>query len=758
MTGKGRNAGRPREAEAGEHAPGVRLAEQVLAASLGALVVGTAVVVGAAVPPPQPSETLTRMGLAMVRPENEMRAYVAGVLVALLFYAAFAARVRRRRGRPLPAAFSWAAAVLAWTIAGALLHPYLRGHRHLAAALAPHGLAAPALVLLGTVLGVWALMRWLPPRLLAPRLPLRGTRIPAYVFDTVFVVGVTLAVSVWPIGLLASRVYVNERFFHWEHFLFTPALGVMNGLRLGVDLYSQYGVAWPTLYGWLAGATGWGYPQALFLASAAGVAYYLFAYLFLRAVTGQRVAAALGVVLLLALYQYPWTFFHTRTYTVWQIPSATLLRAPLDLAVILALWRYSVSARRRWFIVAGALTGMSLTIAADMGVLLAALTAACAGVCAWRRVRAGGWAALPRQGLAWGVAAALAVGVPAMAYGAAAGVTNVSDPLDAATRAAAGITASAVGGVGATHLLARIHTFEWLYFLGMVAVYLAAAGAWLGRSWAGKPVHPFTAAAGLLGLYGLMRGMFFAWNTVPQVLMRGTPALGLILALWLADWRRRGPAQAPNGRGLPRRTLAVAWVLGGACALLALNPSFRDYPSLLRHLTGRSAHAAGVLVPGPAPGIPVPPAWRPHAEEVRAGLAACTALAEAGARAVILHDHSTFYHWYSGLPLWGDNPNVYYLMYTQSQLEAFLSALDGYAPDYVLIARDVPGDSLAPLYADVHRRLRAHVEARYRSGGEVGVFTVFRRPGHAPLIPPLTPPDTADAADGGGRATVRQGE
>jgi hypothetical protein len=62
-------------------------------------------------------------------------------------------------------------------------------------------------------------------------------------------------------------------------------------------------------------------------------------------------------------------------------------------------------------------------------------------------------------------------------------------------------------------------------------------------------------------------------------------------------------------------------------------------------------------------------------------------------------------------------------------LAAFLARLDALGPDHVLLARHTPGESLAPLYADVHAALRRHVQARYERVGTAGEFDVYVRPG-----------------------------
>jgi hypothetical protein len=708
----------------------MRQSASTLAASLGALIVVTAVAMGSAIPPEADHEPLTRIGVSMVQPEYEMPAYIVGVILAIAVYVAVDTVNFGNRGKTrnfVPSWTPWFLAGVALAVTVAPLYPYLRSHPHLGPVLQLSEMG-PVLVMMAlAAICVCISQCCLPERVRVPALRPLCRLHPTLCLDTMVLAAVILMVGIHPVNQLASRIYINERFFHWEHFVFTPALGKMSGLRLGTDIYSQYGLAYPILYGWLSNAFSWGYTPAFFLAAMAGVLYYLFAYMFLRQVTRKAITAATGLVLLLALNQFPWTFYYTRTYSVWQYPSATLLRSPLDLVIIFSIWRHCVSRHRRWLYAAGIATGINLMVALDMGVLLGILVAVYASLTALEAYRDNDRAEAARVVVAACMSALLIVTVAALAFGFVSGAFDTSNPAAAIARLTSGMAASAIGGVGASRLLSQIHWLEWLYFMTMTTVYLAAAGRWISSSLLRRPLTPIVTIAGILGLYGLMRGIFFVWNTHPQVLIRGVSSLPLILALWLTEWVTTKNETHKIYTDISRRSVGVVCVLSACVALLLMNPSFRDYPSLLRCLAGRTFGDTSAYVTGPAPNIPLPRTWEDHAEEVREGLVACRVLAAKGCRTVILHDHSTFYYWYGGLPIWGYNPTVYYLMYTQRQLASFLEALEAYNPDYVLLTRDIPGDSLAPLYADVHATLHNHVLKHYHEVAEAGVFIVFAR-------------------------------
>lgn len=64
-------------------------------------------------------------------------------------------------------------------------------------------------------------------------------------------------------GLVTGLVLLNDSLHHWNHFVIAPALAHQHGMALTLEVYSPYGVGWPTLMSTLSGLWPLSHPREI---------------------------------------------------------------------------------------------------------------------------------------------------------------------------------------------------------------------------------------------------------------------------------------------------------------------------------------------------------------------------------------------------------------------------------------------------------------------------------------------------------------
>jgi hypothetical protein len=165
--------------------------------------------------------------------------------------------------------------------------------------------------------------------------------------------------------ILSGGFLQNDELHHWNYFALGPAMAFARGRALVTQVYSQYGVAWPVLFAVLRHQVRLTYANLIGCGMLYGCLYFVALYAFLRLLLRDSIWAACGVVLAITLQIFSGV---GEEAIVWDFPSSTMLRHPLDIAFFLVLLGHQRWGNRKWFVTAGALCGLAVLFELDTGI------------------------------------------------------------------------------------------------------------------------------------------------------------------------------------------------------------------------------------------------------------------------------------------------------------------------------------------------------------------------------------------------------
>ncbi len=160
---------------------------------------------------------------------------------------------------------------------------------------------------------------------------------------------------------------VSDFFYHFDSFFMAPGWAAISGLRLNVDVNSEYSVLIPTLTAKLLDRIGhFDYPSVLRTLIMAAMIYFIMFYLFLRSLTRNTAAAGAGLLAAIGFQM-----FHSGVYPVlWQFPSATAIRFFWDIPVLALLLAHARQGQTVYVLAGSCVTGIALMWMMDTGVYL----------------------------------------------------------------------------------------------------------------------------------------------------------------------------------------------------------------------------------------------------------------------------------------------------------------------------------------------------------------------------------------------------
>lgn len=182
-----------------------------------------------------------------------------------------------------------------------------------------------------------------------------------------FIIGI-LFVPDW--RTLTGRIYGTDSFLHIDAFVMSPAWGMIHGGTLGTDVYSQYGLGWPTLVSLLASVFSISYGHIALLSMICSCLYLAGVYSLSRSLRIGPGWCLLGIVLILYFKVFPSLEPAFTRWVIWSFPQSNFMRHLLDIFVISALWQHLSLSRLRAAILAGAAGGLSLFLVTDSGIFL----------------------------------------------------------------------------------------------------------------------------------------------------------------------------------------------------------------------------------------------------------------------------------------------------------------------------------------------------------------------------------------------------
>jgi hypothetical protein len=221
----------------------------------------------------------------------------------------------------------------------------------------------------------------LPRSRLTPWMPLLG--------HVLVVVAVALLIYVPDYRSLAGSFLNAERFHHWHFFAVMPTYAYLSGRVPVLESYSQYGVGLPVIVGNLCRVMGdFSHASVVWLGMTYGVLYFIALYALMWAWFRDWWWSAAGLALAILLQQFSGL---DPPSVLWQYPSSTILRSPLDVWVLLLLTGHVY--RRTWtyLTLAGLVTSLAIFWESDTGIYLTGGYLAYCAYCCIHDVRTSGW-------------------------------------------------------------------------------------------------------------------------------------------------------------------------------------------------------------------------------------------------------------------------------------------------------------------------------------------------------------------------------
>ena len=511
---------------------------------------------------------------------------------------------------------------------------------------------------------------------------------------------------------LAGQIFGTDGCHHLNFFMMGPALAFSHGKAFGTEIYSQYGIGWPLLASTLSHLWVLTYANLVGLEIFYGCVYYLALFFLLRCCCfKQELWAAFGVVL--AIY---WQMFSgvSSGEVIWQYPSSTMMRHPIDVWFFLALVMHQRSGRTFWAMVAGLAGALGVFFETETGVyllvtfLIYSILQAGLASTERRAVGAKGWL------------------LPPLAFYSTATVTLLPLLLYASrgalfTRAfwrgwMEALVAYAGQGVGALPI-AELPDAPMTVFLIMVTLYLAIIAYAVIRGWH-QSAGPSIVLLASVAAYGLALLLLFVSRSHPYNLCHAMVPFAVVLTALIFQGYK------VLERRVPHSSLPYA-LIGGLVLLLLAKAEFQRYPSFLGSIFADSPSGGVSLRSNPVDLSGLPPDYENFARDFQDISSAIQTLAPDGKSVAILDLNDTLLYSASNASPWSRYAPLFPMALTQQSLDSIRDDLIARSPKY-MVAR---GQNAVrpPNWEFVWAPLYQAVTNRYVLHQTVGPYEVWLR-------------------------------
>jgi hypothetical protein len=522
--------------------------------------------------------------------------------------------------------------------------------------------------------------------------------VPAILLATIFIPW-----SQWEMVSLEFIFTHDDHLQHWSYFGVGPALAFAHGRALITGIYSQYGVGWPYLFALLGHAVPFSYANIAGCCIIYGCVYSIAIYVFLRLLLRDAVWAASGAILAVTLQIFSGIFDNT---IIWNWPSSTMLRHPLDIWFFLILLGHNrlggrprYGSKRMWLMAAGAICGLALLFELDTGIELLLILGFywllyCLANSSWKVLRDwNSWTDLLAAGIA--TAVVWLVGMALASRGTLLHRAFWSEYLE-------GLHNQAFTGLGLLPI-ADIPGYAMAIFAGMLTIYFFAIGISSARIWlkVGSEIDLFL---GSISAYGLGLLLLFIGRSHPLNLFHPMIPLAIVIMLLLS--------QVSATSILGGRSSSVGWVLAVASvALLWSKPEFLHYPSLLKWTVTAPAENDDVLSRTKVyiEGSP----WKmlDYVNNLRQVASAINELPARDEDIAVLDDWDTVLDCYSGRAPWSRYTSLFYGLLTKTMISQTEHELLARHPRFIIIRAAPPpkwefNDTWEAFHRFVPRRYR----------------------------------------------------
>jgi hypothetical protein len=680
------------------------------------------------------ADQLTEFGKKLARPEHDLRIYTAGALltlvaavVAVWYWRAKLACLETAKVAETMKSSGLLQGVLAVTsLLTFLLFVcscwFSRDPQSVKSAARPLlGLSDGVLMLLpGAMAMLCAILDlecgWLYSTASAGRFELwrqRISKVLLYAVPCFIILVVGVPPGRW--SYLAGQFFGADLCHHLNFFMMGPALSFAHGKAFGTEIYSQYGIGWPLVASVLSHSSVLTYANLVGLEIVCGCVYYVAMFFLLRSCFKQELWAAFGVIL--AIYWQIFSGMH-QSEVIWQYPSSTMMRHPMDVWFFLALVMHQRSGRIFWAAVPGVAGALGVFFETETGVYLLVTFLVYSVLQA--RLAPGESSATGKRG---------SLLSPLVFYGTA--VATLLPLLLYASRGTFFTRAFWHGwlealfmfaGQGVSALpIAELPDGPLILFMIMVTLYLgviayAAVRGLHGSASQGEVLLATVAA------YGSALLLLFVNRSHPYNLCHAAIPFAVVLTALLFQGYKL------LERRLPHSSLPYALV-GGLVLLLLAKPEFQRYPSFLASLFAEAPTGGLSLRSDPTDISGLPPEAEGFVREFHDICSAIHTLAPDGNSVAILDFNDTVLYCASNTSPWSRYASLFHMALTQQLLGGIRNDLVVRSPRYVVIRGQNAGRPRswefvwAPLYQGVTNRYVLHQT--------VGSYEIWQRATHS---------------------------
>lgn len=560
----------------------------------------------------------------------------------------------------------------------------------------------------------------------------RVPRVPGWLrrlslWDVVVPIIIILVVFVFDLPRIIGHAFALDGLHHLDYFFMGPAVSFSHGRALGTETYSQYGVAWPMLFGLLAPVYKLSYAGSLQVLILYGCCYLIGLYLLLRLLKLSPAWAMAGTLLSMYLILFKGTF--PDEATIWRFPSSTMIRSPMDVWCFMAVLVFVRMHRWLGAGTAGILCAMALLFELDTGIYL---TAACV---LWFALWALSEARLTKKAF-WRRAATIA-GASILVYILALVIASRGTIFSALFwRGYLEAILSYSGGFGAIPMANMGFSRDTLMFVISIAMLLATS-AYCAACTIKRSATPEIVTLGLVSTFGIANLFLFVnrshpfnyYHVVIPVVITGVCIAGLVgrrLERMLESssarrfWRVAGLlplAYIP----LALTTLVVAKyaVVQSASYTGRWYPA-RVYPSLWKAALGEKRSNVSPLAPE-LPDILKYGYDQRDAPTIRQVLARLESLRTDGKSVAIIYDRDTMYYLAAGLCPWFRYCPFLRSIVTHEALARMVTDFVAQPPDYALIPTTAP-----PRAPEAWLAFRKALEVNFDPEAPAGHFQVWK--------------------------------
>ncbi|MCX6907883.1 MAG: hypothetical protein NTY01_07565 [Verrucomicrobia bacterium] len=528
---------------------------------------------------------------------------------------------------------------------------------------------------------------------------------------------------------LAGTFFQLEKFHHWDLFAMGPTLAFHHGIALGTDFYTQYGFLWPLIYNSLSWLLPISYGGMIHLSVIYGGIYFVVVYVLVCRLLQSRIWAAAGVIFTLTLQLFSGLDLGQ---VLWQYPSSTILRSPLDVWFFLCILMYARSARCFWLRLAAGICGAAILFETDTGIYLSATFVACIIY----------FQSLPRT-----TKNSIRHQIPLILQCVAVALLVLLSGLWIAGRGTLLQKAFWTGwfeslityGAGLSMLpVASVPISSILLFALVLILYLSTIGVALVKLPA-RNNSPEGVVLACLSTYGLATLLLFIGRSHPFNIFHVSVPFCIVavatLAHWNSSWEQpetlsqkcaTRKIEQPLEHLLPWRRLLPWGALVATTMLMLTNRHFQEYPGILQSFFSAPQPAGFCLLKESGDVCGLPAEAQGDAAIFNAIVGRLEEAIASGKTVAVLDDSDTIFYLAVDAAPWSRYSPTFPQLITRASVAQLVRQISERGP-HVVVIRNNPANAQRHNEADVWHAVHETVANHYRLDSTVGIFEFWRR-------------------------------